>query len=125
MCANLALPPMRARWIVLALCCCLVGALLALRPAPVDAQQTGGSFGGSRWGSGGGSPAPTKTWGQKTGGVSRPSSWGSSYDYGRSRNRTRYDNSGGGGECAASLAMITMGLVGGLVLGRRERRKRP
>ena len=118
---------MRARWIVLALCCCLVGALLALRPSPVDAQHTGGSFGGSRWGSGGGgSPAPTKTWGQKTGGVSRPSSWGSSYDYGRSRNR--YDNSGGssgGGECAASLAMITMGLVGGLVVGRRERRKRP
>jgi len=124
MCASLDLPPMRARWIVLALCCCLVGALLALRPAPVDAQQTGGSFGGSRWGSGGGgSSAPTKTWGQKTGGVSRPSSWGSSYDYGRRRNR--YDNNSGGGECAASLAMITMGLVGGLVVGRRERRKRP
>jgi hypothetical protein len=116
---------MRARWIVLALCCCLVGALLALRPAPVDAQQTGGSFGGSRWGSGGGGSAPTKTWGQKTGGVSRPPSWGSSYDYDRSRNRRpRYDNRSGGGECAASLAMITMGLVGGLVVSRRARRKR-
>ncbi len=115
---------MRARWIVLALCCCLVGALLALRPAPVDAQHTGGSFGGSRWGSGG-SPAPTKTWGQKTGGVSRPPSWGSSYDYDRSRNRRpRYDNRTGGGECAASLAMITMGLVGGLVVSHRARRKR-
>ncbi|MDO9015650.1 MAG: hypothetical protein Q8S73_07155 [Deltaproteobacteria bacterium] len=118
---------MRARWIVLALCFCLVGALLALRPSPVDAQHTGGSFGGSRWGSGGGgSPAPTKTWGQKTGGVSRPSSWGSTYDPDRNR-RPRYNggSQGGGGECAASLAMMTIGLVGGLVVGRRERRKRP
>ena len=116
---------MRARWIVLALCCCLVGALLSLRPSLGDAQHTGGSFGGSRWGSGSGGSAPTKTWGQKTGGVSRPSSWGSSYD--PDRNRRPRDNSGshGGGECAASLAMVTMGLVGGLVVGRRERRKRP
>ena len=115
---------MRARWIVLALLCCLVGALTALRSSPVDAQQTGGSFGGSRWGSGGGS-APTKTWGQKTGGVSRPS-WGSGYDPSANR-RPRYNSSGGGngGECAASLAMITMGLVGGLVVSRRARRKRP
>ncbi len=115
---------MRARWIVLALCCCLVAALFALRPAGVAAQQTGGSFGGSRWGSGGGS-APTKTWGQKTGGVSRPTSWGSSYDPNANR-RPRYgnNNGGNGGECAASLSVITMGLVGGLVVGRRGRRKR-
>jgi hypothetical protein len=113
---------MRARWIVLALCCCLVAALLALRPAGVAAQQTGGSFGGSRWGSGGGSTAPTKTWGQKTGGVSRPPSWGSSYDPNANR-RPRYGNNNGG-ECAASLSMITLGLVGGLVVGRRGRRKR-
>jgi hypothetical protein len=112
---------MRARWIILALCCCLAAALFALRPAGVAAQQTGGSFGGSRWGSG--ATAPAKTWGQKTGGVSRPTSWGSSYDPYASR-RPRYGNrrSGNGGECAASLAMVTAGLFGGLVVGRRGRR---
>jgi hypothetical protein len=111
----------RTRWIAIALCFCLLGALVALRPAPVVAQQTGGSFGGSRWGSG--ASTPTKTWGQKTGGVSRPSSagWGSTYDPGQHR---RPGASQGGGECAASLAMITMGLLGGMVVGRRRRRDR-
>lgn len=116
----------RARWIVLALLCCLVGSLIALRASPVGAQHTGGSFGGSRWGSGGsGSSAPTKTWGQKTGGVSRPS-WGSTYNPSANR-RPRYNRNrnGNGGECAASLAMITLGLVGGLVVSRRAGRKSP
>ena len=117
---------MCARWIVLALLCCLVGSLIALRASPVGAQHTGGSFGSSRWGSGGsGSSAPTKTRGQKTGGVSRPS-WGSTYNPSANR-RPRYNRNrnGNGGECAASLAMITLGLVGGLVVSRRAGRKSP
>jgi uncharacterized membrane protein len=115
---------MRLRTTTLALGCCVAGALFALRPAGVDAQHSGGSFGGSRWGSGATAPAPpsrpTKTWGQKTGGVSRPPSYGSTYDP-----RPNRPASGGGGECAASLAMITMGLVGGLVATRRARHRRP
>ncbi len=117
---------MRARWIVLAPLCCLVGALTALRSSPVGAQHTGGSFGSSRWGSGGsGGSAPTKTWGQKTGGVSRPS-WGSTYHPSANR-RPRYNRNrnGNGGECAASLAMMTLGLVGGLFVSRSARRKSP
>ena len=114
---------MRARWIALALLCSLLGALLALRPAVVEAQQTGGSFGGSRWGSGASPSGPTKTWGQKTGGVSRPTSWGSTYDPARG-SAPRSGSSGNGDECAASLAMITAGLVGGLVATRRARPSR-
>ncbi len=113
---------MRLRPATLAVGCCLAGALVALRPADVDAQHSGGSFGGSRWGSGATAPTapprPTKTWGQKTGGVSRPTHYGSTYDPNRSRPAS------GGSECSASLAMITAGLVGGLVVARRSRNRR-
>ncbi len=114
---------MRLRSVTLSFGCCLAGALVALQPSGVDAQHSGGSFGGSRWGSGSTAPTPpprpTKTWGQKTGGVSRPTPYGSTYDPNRNRPAS------GGGECAASLAMITMGLVGGLVATRRARNRRP
>ena len=45
--------------------------------------------------------------------------------YGGRRRRYGNGSNSDGGECAASLAMITFGLIGGMFVTRRARQKRP
>ncbi|MBL8603383.1 MAG: hypothetical protein JNK72_15770 [Myxococcales bacterium] len=86
----------------------------------LSAQHTGGSFGGSAWGSGASSapsrPARTKIFPTKNTG------YGSRYDY--DRQRYGANDGGGGGSCAASMATLMLGLsVGlGMVISQRRRR---
>ena len=93
-----------------------------LLASTADAQTTGGSFGGSSWGSGAARPRPPPVSTSRPRPRPRPTTtWGSNYDYNRNRyNRRRTD---GGAECAATMAVVLTGLVGALVTGARGKKK--
>lgn len=113
----------------------LLLALAALSLAPrAESQTTGGSFGGSRWGSGAPSaqkqapppprydppprynPPPQPTYPRRTK-VYPTKNWGSDYRYRQS------SNTDGDSSCAASTALLSLGLMSAMAvyLGRPRR----
>lgn len=110
----------------------LLLALAALSLAPrADGQTTGGSFGGSRWGSGAPSaqkqappppPPPPRydppppTYPRRTK-VYPTKNWGSEYRYRQTSTRD------GDSSCAASTALLSLGLMSAMAifLGRPKR----
>lgn len=109
-----------------------LGVLLAsaalVVPRFAGAQQTGGSFGGSAWGTGGSSSSSSA---RPPSRPSRPSSnnsaFGSGYDYNRNRNRQRPGaRPSNGGCCCGSSGMISaVGLLAmAAVTSNRRNRKR-
>lgn len=102
---------------------------IVLVAATSEAQTTGGSFGGSAWGSGASRPRPPPP-SRPPPSVSRPrprpssnSTWGSGYDYDRNRYNTRRRRQDGGAECAATMAVVLTGLVGAVVAGKRGNKR--
>lgn len=102
---------------------CVMVCWWLLLASTADAQTTGGSFGGSAWGSGAARPRPRPPSTSAARPRPRPTTtWGSGYDY----NRNRYDRrrrTDGGAECAATMAVVLTGLVGALVTGARGKKK--
>lgn len=113
----------RSRWWAL-----LSLLLLSLLAAPwqLMAQHTGGSFGGSRWGSGSRSSSSRSGSSWSRGSSSRSSSWGTSsrpsggYYGGGSGSYGSYNSSGGslGGLCVCIIVLIIIGAV--VVISRKK-----
>jgi hypothetical protein len=108
-----------------------LGVLLAsaalVVPRFAGAQQTGGSFGGSAWGTGGSSSSSARPPSRPSRPSSNNSAFGSGYDYNRNRNRQRPGaRPSNGGCCCGSSGMISaVGLLAmAAVTSNRRNRKR-